>query len=104
MTQFDVFVNPSPRSRAAYPFVVLVQSEWATDGREQIVAPLARRTDFDGSGQRLAPVVEIDGSEYVALVPALAVVPSRLLKSVVGSVLTERKALLAAIDYLFFGL
>ena len=103
MAQFDVYENPSPRSRAAYPLVVLMQSEWATDGREQVIAPLARRADFDGSGQRLAPVVTIGGSDYAMLVPALAVVPSRYLKSLIGSVAADRNALLAAIDYLFFG-
>lgn len=104
MAQFDVFVNPSPRSRGRYPFVVLMQAEWTADGREQTIAPLARRIDFAAAGQRLSPVVALDGSEYAAIVPALAVVHARELKSMVGSIASERQALLAAIDYLFFGL
>jgi hypothetical protein len=48
--------------------------------------------------------VQIGGSDYAALVPALAVVPARHLKSLVGSIAAERPARLAAIDYLFFGL
>jgi toxin CcdB len=104
MAQFDVFINPSPRSRGAYPLVLLMQSAWATDGREQIIAPLTRRTEFAGAGQRLSPIVNLDGLEYAVLVPALAVVRYRDLKALVGSVASARNALLAAIDYLFFGL
>jgi toxin CcdB len=104
MAQFDVYVNPSPRSRGKYPFVVLMQAEWTADGAEQIIAPLARRIDFAAAGRRLAPVVEIGGLEYAAIVPALAVVHSRELKSMVGSIASQRQHLLAAIDYLFFGL
>jgi toxin CcdB len=103
MRQFDVYVNPSSRSRSAYPLVVLMQSEWAGDGHEQIIAPLARGAEFPGSG-RLAPVVVLNDCAYAALMPALAVIPSRLLRTLMGSLASDRQALLAAIDYLFFGI
>jgi toxin CcdB len=103
MAQFDLFVNPVPRARAAYPFVVAMQSNVTHDSREQIVAPLVPRESILKTHGRLTPIVEIDHASYVVLVPAMTVVRSREFPPLCGSIAAIRTELLAAIDYLFFG-
>jgi hypothetical protein len=53
---------------------------------------------------QVTPVISIEGSEHLVLVPALSGVRTRDLRASIGSFAADRQALLAAIDYLFFGL
>ena len=103
MAQFDVYVNPISAARRAYPFVVAMQSDFARDTRDQIVAPLVRREAMPKVVSRLTPIVVVEGSEYLAIVPALAGVRSRDLAELRASLASARSELLAAIDHLFFG-
>lgn len=103
MTQFDVFVNPIAAIRRAYPFVVVLQSDITRDARDQIVAPLVPRQSMSKIAGRLTPVTAFAGSEHVVLVPALMGVRSRDLVERSGSIAAVRRDVLAAIDYLFFG-
>jgi toxin CcdB len=104
MAQFDVFVNPFASLRRAYPFVVAMQSDFTVNGAEQLVAPIAS-IDYEPSGaRRIMPVVALQGSDHVVLVPRLTVMRTRDLVQKVSSIATARSELLAAIDYLFFGI
>ena len=103
MAQFDVHPNPIPAARRAYPYVVVLQSELADIGRERIVAPLAPSESFARTPGRLTPTVRIDSTQYVVLVPSLAGIASQELGNRVGSLAESRGPLLAAVDYLFFG-
>ena len=102
MAQFDVFVNPVRAARSTYPFVVAMQSDSEATAAYQLVAPIAAHATFT-TGGRLTPKVEIHGQEHVVLVPQMAVMRSRDLRSNVESLAPARRELLAAIDYLFFG-
>jgi toxin CcdB len=104
MAQFDVFVNPAPRARAAYPFVVSLQSVAASGTFEQIVAPLVPRQRIGTGAGRLTPVVHFDDGDFVVLTPALGRVRSADLAIRHNSIASARGDLLAAIDYLFFGI
>jgi toxin CcdB len=103
MAQFDVHPNPIRAARAAYPWVAVVQSPLADASRERIVAPLVRRDAFPASAGRLTPVVEVDGATHVLLVPGLAAIRAQELGAPTGSLARHRVEILAAIDYLFFG-
>jgi toxin CcdB len=103
MAQFDVFPNPIASARCAYPFVVALQSDFALDARQQIVAPLVPLDRIPKVISRLTPIVALDGAEHMILVPALTGMQTRDLKDRSGSVAAARSELLAAIDYLFFG-
>jgi toxin CcdB len=102
--QFDVFANPIAAARGAYPFVVLLQSDIMRDAREQVVAPLVPRRSLSKIAGRLTPIVTIDGTPHVAMIPALAVVRGVDLVTRVASLADAREDLLNAIDYLFFGI
>jgi toxin CcdB len=103
MAQFDVFVNPIATARRAYPYVVALQSDLAQDSRDQIVAPLVPRASMPAIAGRLTPIVQIHEVDYVALIPTLTGVRSRDLRQRHSSIAAARSDLLAAIDYLFFG-
>lgn len=104
MSQFDVFVNPIARARRAYPYVVALQSDFARDEHDPIVAPLVPHESMSKIAGRLTPIIVFDGSEHVVLVPSLMGVRSRDLIDRRGSIASARSELLAAIDYLFFGI
>ena len=103
MAQFDVFVNPIAAMRRAYPLVVVLQCDFARDARDPIVAPLVPRQSMSEVAGRLTPLIAFQGSEHVALVPALMGIRSRDLAELRGSIASARSELLGAIDYLFFG-
>ena len=103
MAQFDVHPNPIPGARRAYPWVVVLQSELAGSSGRRIVAPMAPRAAFSKSSGRLVPFVRFDGGDYAVLVPALTSIASRELVEPAGSLADLRSPLLAAVDYLFFG-
>jgi hypothetical protein len=103
MAQFDVFVNPVPAARTAFPFVVAMQSDFANTPKEQLVAPVAARNSLASIG-RLTPRVAIRGAEHVVFVPRMRVMQSRDLAATVDSVAAARGELLAAVDLLLFGL
>jgi toxin CcdB len=101
--QFDVFVNPISGARRHYPFVVVLQSDFVDGGREQIVAPLVPRKSLATIAGRITPVVFVESSEHVVLIPALAGVRRHDLEVRVASLAAARTEVLAAIDLLFFG-
>ena len=103
MAQFDVYANPIHAARLAYPYVVVLQSDLAAAGRERIVAPLAPRESLAAVAGRLAPIVQLGEAQYVVIVPGLTGLASRDLREAAGSLVRYRDELLAAIDYLFFG-
>jgi toxin CcdB len=104
MAQFDVYTNPILAARRAYPRVVVLQSDFAQALREQIVAPLVPRAHIRDVAGRLTPIVLLGSEEHVVLVPAMAGVRTRDLLEHHGTLLAARAELLAAIDYLFFGI
>lgn len=103
MTQFEVFPNPVTRARRAYPHVVVLQADVAQIGRDRAVAPTAPRAAFAAIPGRLTPVVTIEQEDFVLLVTSLTIIPARSLGPAVASLADRREEILAAIDYLFFG-
>ena len=103
MAQFDVFVNPIQSARRGYPYVVAMQSDFTINGAEQLVAPIASIDYAQSAARRVMPVVALQGLDLVVVVPRLTVMRSRDLIEKISSLATARTELLAAIDYLFFG-
>jgi toxin CcdB len=103
MAQFDVFNNPITAARAAYPFVLALQSDVAVNARDQIVAPMVKRNAISPAAGRLTPRVTMAGDDLVALIPALTSLRSKDLGKPLGSLQHARAEILAAIDFLFFG-
>ena len=103
MSQYDVFENPIPRARAAFPFVTILQSALADTGRERMVAPLVPRARMPGVSGRLTPIVKVSGVEHVLIVPRMAPVGIADLRGVKDQLASYRNEIVAALDFLFLG-
>jgi toxin CcdB len=104
MAQFEVYANPVHRARGAYPFIVVLQADLAETGWERAVAPVAPSSAFPTIPGRLTPLVKIAGETFVLLVTSLTTIPTQGFGHSVASLADRREDILAAIDYLFFGL
>jgi toxin CcdB len=100
--QFDVFANPSLRSRDEAPFVIVLQSHHAGELPTVVVAPLYRREVFPIL-TRLTVEVERDGQDLIVSIPELVALSSTLLHKKVGSMVEHEDAIRRALDRLFTG-
>lgn len=105
MRQFDVYINPNPASRKAYPYIVDVQHTVLDGLATRIVIPLGRLEAFRNESMKtLSPIIEYEGEELVLLTPQIASMPARLLKNPVGSLSHLREEMIAAIDFAVTGI
>jgi len=105
MPQFDVYINPSKKSLAAYPYILDIQNALISDLTTRIVIPLGKLNHFKNEKMNgLTPVIEYNNEQYILLTPQLASIPSKLLKNPVGSVESLRDEIIAAIDFAITGI
>ena len=104
MSQFDVYANTDPTTKARIPYVVTLQSDLLDAIENHVVAPLRLKNDKAIIAvARLNPVVFIGGKEYLLRAQDIATVPRRLLKKPVTNLFPQREEILAALDFLFTG-
>lgn len=104
MGLLDVYSNPNPGSRSAIPFLLDVQAELLASLGTRMVVPLYLEERAPAKAIRhLTPRLEFQGQAYVAMVPELAGVARRALGPLAGSLASQRKELLEALDFLFTG-
>jgi toxin CcdB len=102
--QLDVFPNPLVRARRAFPYVVLLQSDISAFGGDRIIAFLAAKAQFGPPSSRLMPVVQVDGRDFVLLMPSITNVPVTELRSPIGNLSAFRERIVDAIDWTFLGI
>ncbi|HWH82446.1 MAG TPA: CcdB family protein [Burkholderiaceae bacterium] len=105
MAQYDVYVNPSPRSRDAVPFVVDVQSTLLSTLRVRLTMPLSR-VGVDAPGgvpRRLVPQFVVEGQRLALLPHAAAGIDARLLRDAVGSLADHAGEIRDALDAVVSG-
>jgi toxin CcdB len=102
--QHDVFANPAPRTRRAFPFLAVLQADLAGESRGRIVAPLAPRAAMPGAVGRLLPVVRHEGREFLLALELMTSVPLTELRHPVGSIAAHRDDITRALDWLFTGI
>ena len=104
MAQWDVYVNPSVRSRDDIPYLVDLQSNLLFALPSRWVAPLARtRLAPAGVPQALCPIFNIAGESLVLLPHEAGPVEARLLKRPTDSLLPHAHDVVAALDALVSG-
>lgn len=105
MSQFDVYENPSKKSRKAYPYIIDIQNALISDLTTRIVIPLGKTSHFRNEKMNgLTPIIEYENEEFILLTPQIASMPENLLKNPVGSVETMRDEIIAAIDFAITGI
>lgn len=103
--QFDVYENPSPRMRDAYPYVVDVQSDLISGLATRMVMPLAITMLSDSDlPRRLCPRITVQGKPYMLVPFEAAPLDKRLLKTVVDSVRHQSHDIVAAMDAVLSGI
>ena len=104
MPQWDVYVNPNPRTRADVPYLVNVQSDLLADLRTRFVVPMVVPTRrLPGLPERMGPVFEIQ-DQRVLLVPHEAgPVDAGQLKQLVANVRDQSHRLINALDAVISG-
>lgn len=105
MQQFDVYVNPSPTTRRAYPFIIDIQSNIISEIATRIVVPLGRKAHFKNEEMKgLTPSVTYEGEELLLLIPQIASMPAKALKNPIGSLNHLRDEIIAALDFAITGI
>jgi toxin CcdB len=105
MAQFDVYKNRNAATRARFPLLLDVQSDLLEPLSTRVVVPLSPVTAArDLVMKQLAPVLTIDGKQYVMLTPQLAGVSTRELGQSTGNLVAERAKIIAALDLLITGI
>ncbi len=102
MRQFDLFDNPSVRSRAFVPFVVVLQSHYLSAMPTVVVAPLIR-DDGRSAYTDVSARVAVNGETFIVSAAELAAVEARLLGKPIGSLLSEEDAIRSALQKVFTG-
>lgn len=101
MPQFDVYTD---RVGKRYPFLLDVQADLLAHLDTRIVVPLAPRKKYPARPMRiLNPVLEVRGTQYVAVFQEMAAIAKHELGTLEANVAAQRAELLAALDFAFTG-
>lgn len=104
MAQFEVYLNPSARSREAIPYLVDIQSDYLAGLATRIVIPLTRHHSVRNTSlESLTPVIEYQDESLLLFTPSIASVPADLLKNPIGSVRHLRARIIGALDFAVTG-
>ena len=104
MAQFTVYRNRNPGTKGEYPLLLDIQADLLDELATRAVIPLTRAA---GLVRRpignLMPVIVVGGEEYVAVTQDLAGTHKSSLGPRVASVVEQRDAIVAALDFLISG-
>jgi toxin CcdB len=104
MAQFAVYRNRNTHTKALFPLLVDVQTDLLDELLTRVVIPLSKAPALTRKPARvLAPVLRLEGEEYVLMTPELAGIPRSALGVPVGSLAAQRDTILAAMDFLLAG-
>lgn len=105
MTQFTVYRNANPATKAVVPYLLNVQNDLLEDLSTRVVVPLYPAAAMKGKALRtLTPVFEIDGKSYAMMTPQIAGIAKPSLGAVVADLSANRDEIVAAIDLLVTGI
>jgi len=105
MAQFDVYINPSKNTRQAYPYIVDIQSSLISEIATRIVIPLGKLSHFKNEQMKgLTPEISYEGEQLLLLTPQISSVPTKMLKSPVGTLSHFRDEIIAALDFAITGI
>jgi toxin CcdB len=104
VAQFSVYRNKNPRTKAAFPLLVDVQSDLLELLNTRVVIPMTKAAALTRKPlSHLTPEVSFNGDRYVLMTPQLAGIGRAELGPHAGTLAEERQAILAAIDFLLTG-
>lgn len=104
MTQFTVYQNKNPLSKKSIPLLLDVQSNLLDSLQTTVVIPLVKfESNKNQTLTQLTPVLDIDGTKYLALTPQLAGISRKELGSAIADASQFRTNIINAMDFLLTG-
>lgn len=105
MAQFDVYLNPSKKSKAYYPYLIDVQNNYISDLDTRIVIPLGKANFFGNEVMtKLQIKVAYENQELVLMTPQISSIPRNSLKEPVGSLQHLQQQIIDALDFAITGI
>jgi toxin CcdB len=104
MARFDLYNNPSAKSKGKSPYLLDVQSDHLGSLMSRVVIPLTLVSgNYTPSkvAQDLAPLIEIGGEKFLLETPFLGAIRTSELGVAIGSLKAEQGRIVAALDRLF---
>jgi hypothetical protein len=102
LNQFDVYVNPIVKGRAAYPFVCALQNKLFNDLSSSIVAFICN--DESIALDKISVPIRIAGQNYFVCMNVVTTFESHKLVEFVENISGQREDILAAYDAIFTGI
>ncbi|HEY1614486.1 MAG TPA: CcdB family protein [Rhizomicrobium sp.] len=102
LKQFDVFPNPSARTRLSRPYFVVLQSDQLSQLSTRLVAPLVTPATIRYL-ERMMPEVTVEGRQYVVMPQELGPIVVKAIPAAIANLESERYRLIAALDLVFTG-
>jgi toxin CcdB len=103
MRQFDVYANPNVAQRAAFPYLVVLQSEQLDDYSTRLVMPLSTAPPTGSLPKRLTQRVEINGEQYTPAAHLCAALPVTVMKNAKANLFLQQDVLRDALDAVISG-
>jgi toxin CcdB len=103
MRQFDVFLNPSSKSREMAPFVVLLQSHFLAAMPTAVVAPMLRAEPDRPAYTEVSVRLTFQAAPFIVSVAELAAIDVRGLRAPVGDLRAFEDPIRRAMERLFSG-
>lgn len=105
MTKFVAYKNQNPDSKASYPYLLDIQSDFLIELQTTVVLPLSpEQLASDIALSRLNPAIEIDDQNYIVMTQDIAGIARSDLKLEVCDLSQHRSKITAAIDFLIAGI
>lgn len=105
MPQFSVHRNQHASTKARFPLLLDIQADLLEDLATRVVIPLTPQTASKGQKMdRLTPVLQVDGKQYIVVTPQLSVIAKKELGPIVTDLASERLGFVNALDFLLTGI
>lgn len=104
MAQFDVYLNPNPRTRKSVPYLLDVQNNLLDVLSTRVVVPLKPVSKNVTPARHLNPSFEIKGKKFYMSTAELVGVPRSVIGNQVCSLAHKRFDIVNAIDFLVTGI
>lgn len=100
--QFDVYRNPSERTRLIHPFIMVFQHDYYGDLSTRLVLPLSSHAYLNGYYHQATPLVNIDFQTVVINTPSMTSIDKKKFSNryFVCNLRHARSRVISAIDAL----
>jgi len=105
MPQFDVYTNPSKKSRTYYPYLIDIQNNYISELDTRIVIPLGKASFFENEIMtKLQIKIAYEDQELILMTPQISSIPRSSLKEPIGSLKHLQQDIIDALDFAITGI